>query len=72
MGFGEHLDDALIVLDVGKRQRAALAVFQPFLRGLVAAYVEVPRHLRHAFKALVGVDPDLHGFGIKFPHRRMH
>jgi hypothetical protein len=40
--LGKDFQDALVVADVVDGQGAATAVFQPFLRGLVAADVEVP------------------------------
>ena len=42
VGFRQDLQDALIVLDIVKAQLAALAVLQPFLRGLVAADEKAP------------------------------
>lgn len=59
VGFRQDLEDALIMLDVVKAQLAALAIFQPFLRGLVAADVKAPGHLGRIRKALGGFDPDL-------------
>ena len=37
VGFQEDADDAGVVGEVVERERAGFAVFQPFLRGLVAA-----------------------------------
>lgn len=37
-------------------QRAAFAVFEPFLGGLVTADVEVPRTFGNVFEILGGVD----------------
>jgi hypothetical protein len=42
VGFIEDFQDALVVADVVDGQGTATAVFQPFLRELVAADVEVP------------------------------
>jgi hypothetical protein len=42
VGFGQDFDDLLIVPDVVPAQGAALAVFQPLLRGPVSADREVP------------------------------
>lgn len=59
-GFGQGDDDFLVMGDVILRERAAFAVFEPFLADLVAADVEVPDGFRHAAKAgaLRFVDPD--------------
>ena len=56
VGFAQDFDDLLIVHDVFETQHPALAIFQPFLRGLISADVEFPRDLRHALEILVGVD----------------
>ena len=42
VGFGQDFQDAPIVFDILKVEDAALAVLQPFLRGSVAADVEIP------------------------------
>jgi hypothetical protein len=42
VGFRQDFQDALVVADIVDAKAAATAVFQPFLRGLVAADVEVP------------------------------
>jgi len=59
-GFGEGDDDLLVVDDVVFRERAALAVFQPFLADLVAADMKIPHILAHAMEArgLRLVQPD--------------
>lgn len=59
VGFDKSDDYFLIVLNVLVRERAALAVFEPFLRGLIAADVGVPGYFRHAPKILLGVDVHL-------------
>lgn len=43
---------------VVKREGAGLAVFQPFLGGLVAAYIELPSRFGHVVEILRGVDID--------------
>jgi hypothetical protein len=40
--LGQDFQDALIMFDVIEAERPALAVFQPFLGGLVAADIKVP------------------------------
>lgn len=45
--------------DIIETQGAALAVFQPLLRRLVAADMEIPGDFRHVFKVLRAVDPDM-------------
>ena len=50
-GFGQCDDDFLVVSDVVLRERAAFAVFQPFLADLIAADVEVPHRLAHTLEA---------------------
>ena len=46
------------MLDVVVVQCTAFAVFQPFLGGLIAADVEIPRDLRNAFEVLAVVEMD--------------
>ena len=56
VGFAQDFDDLLIVHHVLEGQHPALAIFEPFLRGLISADMEFPRDLRHALEILVGVD----------------
>ena len=51
-------DDGLVVHDVVGCERAALAVLEPLLRGLVAADVEVPCRFRNIVEILRGIDVD--------------
>lgn len=48
--FAQGDDDLLVVGDVVFRERAAFAVFEPFITDLVSANVKVPHGLRHASK----------------------
>jgi hypothetical protein len=43
MGFDEDGDDFAIVFDIIVCECAVFAVLEPFLRGLVATDVEIPR-----------------------------
>ena len=56
--IAQDLDDFLIVANIIPAQRAALAVLQPLLRGLIAADVEIPRCFADPGEILIGVDPD--------------
>lgn len=56
--FRERDDDSLVVFDVVVVERSAFSIFQPFLRGLVAADVEFPGGLRDAVEILRFVDVD--------------
>ena len=58
VSFGQDFDDPLVMHNIVKRQRAALSVFQPFLRRLIPADVKFPCDLRHVVEILVGVDVD--------------
>ena len=59
VSLAQDLDDLLVVANVVPAERAALAVLEPLLRGLIAADVEIPRGFRHAAEMLGGIDPDL-------------
>lgn len=48
----------LVVGYVVEREGTGLAVFQPFLGGLVAAYIELPSRFGHVVEILRGVDID--------------
>lgn len=48
----------MVVGYVVEREGAGLAVFQPFLGGLVAAYIELPNRFGHMVEILRGVDID--------------
>ena len=64
VGLTQGGDDALVMADVLDGQIAALAVFEPFLRGLVAADIKLPRHFRDLSEILGRVDPDLACCGV--------
>jgi hypothetical protein len=61
VGFGQDFDDLLVVPDVVTAQGAALAVFQPLLRGPVSADREVPCDRRDGIEvlALIALAVDL-------------
>ncbi len=58
VGFGQDFDDLLIMDHIVKGQCPALAVLQPFLRGLIAADVKFPCDARDIIEILVGVYVD--------------
>jgi hypothetical protein len=51
----------VVVVDVVLGERAALAVFEPFLADLIATNVELPDFVRHAAEALHLALVDSHG-----------
>ena len=62
--YDERLDDALILLLLLKAQRPPGAVFEPALRGQIAADGKRPRGLWHAFKKLRFIDPNTTCFDV--------
>ena len=53
VSFTENFDNALVVADIVVGEFAGLAVFQPFLRRLIASDIKLPSNLRHIFKILL-------------------
>ena len=47
-GFAQSDDDLLVVFDIGLRELAALAVFEPLLTNLIAANMKLPDLFGHA------------------------
>ncbi len=61
VGFGEGDDDFLVVENVVEAEGASIAVFEPFLGGLIAADIKLPSDERNVFEILRVVDPDAPG-----------
>ena len=55
-GFGEDGDDVAVVVNILPAQCPPPAVFEPFLRGLIATDVHIPSRFRHMLEVLRGVD----------------
>ena len=60
-GLGKGLNDPAVVFNVVRAERSASAIFQPFLRRLVASDSECVGLVVHTVKVLVGIDPNTPG-----------
>jgi len=67
-----YLDDLLVVADVILGEGAALAVFQPFLRWLIAADGEDPDYVRHGIEILSFAVPAVYVDASAFETRLVH